>query len=78
MAVAPVHPETVGPNQVDPERTDVVRNPGGIEQGPSGHFFDALRARARQSERPGRMKGTVALPVPFDDDAVIAPRYGSR
>ena len=78
MSVAPVDPDSVGAHQVDPEGTDVGRHPGRIEQGPAGHFLDALRAGARQPEGPGGVKRPVALPVPLDEDAVIAPRYGCR
>ena len=72
VAVAPLHPEPVGPDQ--PHRAAAGCPPGtaaGIEQGPPGHLLDAVRAGAGQPQRPGGVERPVPLLVPLDEQPVV-------
>jgi hypothetical protein len=76
MPVAPVDAQTVGADQLDRHRSDIGRHPGGIEQRPSAHLFDAASAGARQAKGTSREESQVTALVPLDEEAVIAPVDG--
>src|SRR4051812_8007304 len=72
MAVAPVDSESISPNQLERERTDVGWNRPGVEERAATHFLDAGGAGARQPERSSRKEPLMSLLVPLDEEPVVS------
>ena len=71
MSVTPLNPKTVRADEREMDRPHVERNRPRIEQGPTGHLLDALRARARQPEPPGREKDRAKRRGPLEDEPIV-------
>jgi hypothetical protein len=76
MPIAPVDAQSVGADQLERGRPDIRRYPGGIKQRSPAHLLDAASAGTRQAKRTSRKESHVAVLVPLDEEAVVAPVDG--
>jgi hypothetical protein len=72
VAVAPVHSESVRPNQLNRNGTDVGWNDRGVEERAATHFLDAAGTGARQPQGSSGEKPVMSLLVPFDEEPVVS------
>ena len=72
VAITPVHPETIGPNQSQAHWAYIGRYLCRIEQRVPADLLNAAGAGTRQPKQPGREEGLVALVIPLDENAVVA------
>ena len=72
VAITPVHPETIGPNQSQAQWAYIGRYLCRVEQRAPADLLNAAGTGTRQPKQPGREEGLVALIIPFNENAVVA------
>jgi len=72
VAITPMHPETIGPDQSQAQWAYIGRHLCRVQQRAPADFLNAAGAGTRQPKQPGREEGLVASVIPFDEDAVVA------
>jgi hypothetical protein len=78
MSIAPPHPQSVRPDQLDGDGAHVLGHPGGIEEGAPGHLLDALGAGAGETEGSCRDQAHMPGRIPIDEEAVVSARDPAR
>src|SRR4051812_30628964 len=76
VAIAPVHPKTVGPNQGQAQWFYIGSHVCRIEQWAPADLLHATGARTGQPKQPCRIKSLVATVIPLDKDAIVAAVNG--
>ena len=76
VAIAPVDPESIGADETQRERPDVLGYCVGIQDGPPTHLLHTCGAGTSQPEGTSSKESLMAVLIPFNPDSVVLPGDG--